>query len=244
MHLKRNEAVLRRKSYETLEYHIWSMSSKESDKEAETSSTHASPIPCPTPSLLLSNEKQGELRELVQCPGCTYILSPPIHGCWNGHQICSTCRERFSECPDPECSAEFIENLRVHFVEQLVSLLTIPCEYSGCKTVIPGDHHRQHIENCGFRWTYYTRYESIFKLIITHSSIPTRPVTCNLETELRCHEKLINFVDYKSHLMNYHKISGGDYRNCAINLVLIEKWSEHLTDSKTNHCRRTYIFLF
>nr|GEW99952.1 E3 ubiquitin-protein ligase SINAT2 [Tanacetum cinerariifolium] len=38
------------------------------------------------------------LYELLECPVCTTIMSPPIYQCPNGHTLCSICKFQVKSC--------------------------------------------------------------------------------------------------------------------------------------------------
>ena len=48
----------------------------------------------------------------LECPLCLDIACPPIFMCSEQHLICSTCRQRLSNCP--ECRLEYIGKPRRH----------------------------------------------------------------------------------------------------------------------------------
>jgi E3 ubiquitin-protein ligase SIAH1 len=77
------------------------------------------------------------LRDL-ECPVCLEYMVPPITLCNNGHDICSTCREKVEECPT--CSGKF-SGIRNVALEKIARRLQYPCTNRdrGCTLTFPID---------------------------------------------------------------------------------------------------------
>ena len=85
-----------------------------------TSSSILAPTP-PSTDLI----QYSPLLQLVTCPACSHVVSPPVSQCRKGHLYCSTCRtnntcrickQTFSEAPNAA-------------LEKIISLVALPCTY-------------------------------------------------------------------------------------------------------------------
>ncbi|PWA71766.1 hypothetical protein CTI12_AA277410 [Artemisia annua] len=79
------------------------------------------------------------LYELLECPVCTTIMSPPIHQCPNGHTLCSICKFQVkSRCPI--CRID-MGSIRCLALEKVAEPLKVPynCPYSGSQCSVTGN---------------------------------------------------------------------------------------------------------
>jgi hypothetical protein len=65
------------------------------------------------------------ILNLLKCPKCSQYVTAPIYMCKNGHNLCSECMQRVTECPT--CSEICIDSQNI-LVEQIAKLLLYPCE--------------------------------------------------------------------------------------------------------------------
>nr|GEX30012.1 E3 ubiquitin-protein ligase SINAT2-like [Tanacetum cinerariifolium] len=74
------------------------------------------------------------LYEILECPVCTTIMSPPIYQCPNGHTLCSICKFQVKSCC-PICRIN-MDSIRCLALEKVAEPLKAPynCPYSECST--------------------------------------------------------------------------------------------------------------
>jgi hypothetical protein len=138
----------------------------------------------------------GELQELVsptdllrslECPICTEVCQAPIFLCTNGHNICSNCKPKLTQCG--LCNGR-LTNTRNYAIESIVAASKFKCRY-GCEELVKGDQQEKHGKSCQLR-----------------------PIPCNEHSaSTKCNGRLIPFQDYFTHLKDAHKISGEGVRD-------------------------------
>ncbi|GJY57084.1 E3 ubiquitin protein ligase SINAT2 [Tanacetum coccineum] len=83
----------------------------------------------------------NNLYELLVCPVCTDVMSPPIYQCTNGHALCSVCKFQVKSCC-PICRINMgSTSIRCLVLEKLVSQpleLSYDCPYPGSQCSITG----------------------------------------------------------------------------------------------------------
>jgi hypothetical protein len=91
-----------------------------------------------------------ELLKELECPVCSEYMASPIKMCENGHNICSGCKERLSECPS--CRGKFI-NARNISLEKFAAIAIYPCKNRevGCEETFTADNRESHMAVCLFR---------------------------------------------------------------------------------------------
>jgi hypothetical protein len=74
-------------------------------------------------------------------------MASPIKMCENGHNICSSCKEHLSDCPN--CRGTFI-NVRNITLEKLAATAVYPCnnKEAGCKETFTLDDRNKHLSVC------------------------------------------------------------------------------------------------
>ena len=73
-----------------------------------------------------------EVLEQLECPVCMQYMLPPITLCGNGHNICSSCKQKIQKCPT--CREPLSDTLRNRALEKLAVRVEFPCpnELYGC----------------------------------------------------------------------------------------------------------------
>ncbi|KAB0361631.1 hypothetical protein FD754_005787 [Muntiacus muntjak] len=109
---------------------------------AGTSRSVAAPTGTPSP--------RSDWASLLQCPGRSDYVLPPILQCQGGHLVCGNCRPRIScwpTCLDPLGS---IRNLAM---EKVADSVLFPCRYAsyGCGAALPHTEKADHEELCACR---------------------------------------------------------------------------------------------
>ena len=91
-----------------------------------------------------------ELLKELECPVCLEYMASPIKMCENGHNICSSCKERLSECPN--CRGKFI-NVRNITLENLGATAIYPCKNreAGCEETFNVDGRNKHLSVCSYQ---------------------------------------------------------------------------------------------
>jgi len=93
-----------------------------------------------------------DLLKELECPVCLEYMTSPIKMCENRHNICSSCKERLSNCPT--CRGKFI-NIRNISLEKSAASAIFPCKNteSGCEeTLLIGDR-TNHQSECMYQST-------------------------------------------------------------------------------------------
>jgi hypothetical protein len=91
-----------------------------------------------------------ELLEQLECPVCGEYMSSPIKMCENGHNICSSCKERVSNCPS--CRGMFLIARNIALV-QLAATAIYPCKNreGGCEETFTLNDRENNNAECLFR---------------------------------------------------------------------------------------------
>ncbi|KAK1661549.1 hypothetical protein QYE76_049708 [Lolium multiflorum] len=86
--------------------------------------------------------------DVLDCPGCSTPLRPPIFQCSMGHFVCSSCRDKLPKKACSVCSWAILN--RCHGMERVVDSIVVPCTYAdhGCAEMIPYHQKREHEEAC------------------------------------------------------------------------------------------------
>ncbi|XP_021958426.1 putative E3 ubiquitin-protein ligase SINA-like 9 isoform X2 [Folsomia candida] len=94
--------------------------------------------------------KLSRLLDLIECPVCREIPSPPIYNCENGHFACATCLPRLTTNRCPYCLATFTR-MRNYPLESLVTTGSVPCDFVqfGCtQDSLTLLEYERHVESC------------------------------------------------------------------------------------------------
>jgi len=77
-------------------------------------------------------------------------MTSPIKMCENGHNICSSCKERLSDCPS--CRGEFCK-VRNIALETLAATAIYPCKNreAGCGETFTTNDKDSHLAECLFQ---------------------------------------------------------------------------------------------
>ena len=88
-----------------------------------------------------------DLLKELECPVCLEYMASPIKMCENGHNVCSSCKERLSDCPT--CRGTFI-NVRNIVLEKLAASAVYPCKNreAGCEETLPLVERNKHLSAC------------------------------------------------------------------------------------------------
>ncbi|XP_051223196.1 E3 ubiquitin-protein ligase SINA-like 7 [Lolium perenne] len=86
--------------------------------------------------------------DVLDCPGCSTPLRPPIFQCSMGHFVCSSCRDKLPKKACSVCSWAILN--RCHGMERVVDSIVVPCTYAdhGCAEMISYHQKREHEEAC------------------------------------------------------------------------------------------------
>ncbi|CAH0393698.1 unnamed protein product [Bemisia tabaci] len=92
----------------------------------------------------------AEIRELMKCPVCYDLVSPPVKVCRYGHAVCNSCLHSVTECP--LCKSLFSAGKQT-LLDNFLTAFPYPCPFSedGCDQVHPLTSHRKHVRDCDFR---------------------------------------------------------------------------------------------
>lgn len=95
--------------------------------------------------------QNNDLTSLFECPVCFDYVLPPILQCQNGHLVCSSCRQKITNCPT--CRVSISYNIRNLQMEKLAPTLLFSCKYSsaGCTKSLPYNNKPEHEELCEFK---------------------------------------------------------------------------------------------
>jgi E3 ubiquitin-protein ligase SIAH1 len=85
----------------------------------------------------------------LECSVCMEYMLPPITLCGNGHNICSSCKQKFQKCPT---CREPLSGTRNKTLENLAERVECPCPNKphGCTLTFPIALIREHEEVCQF----------------------------------------------------------------------------------------------
>jgi E3 ubiquitin-protein ligase SIAH1 len=97
----------------------------------------------------LSRALDEALLKDLECPVCMEYMVPPIKLCKNGHNICSSCKNRVQYCPT--CKVDFSE-IRNLALENIARRQKYPCpnRKSGCLDLFSIEHIAEHHAVCGY----------------------------------------------------------------------------------------------
>lgn len=97
-----------------------------------------------------SDEPPSSLDNVLDCPVCSALVMPPIYQCPNGHLLCSSCREKVTDCPTCRAPMGCIRNLAA---EKLAKKKPFWCKNrdSGCPLKLAFIDHDLHDKHCEFR---------------------------------------------------------------------------------------------
>ena len=96
-----------------------------------------------------SQDLSKGVLEQLECPVCTEYMQPPITLCANGHNICSSCKQKLQNCP---ICREPLSRIRNKALEKLAERVECPCpnEPHGCTLTFPIALIREHEDVCRF----------------------------------------------------------------------------------------------
>jgi E3 ubiquitin-protein ligase SIAH1 len=122
-----------------------------------------------------------EVLEQLECPVCMEYLLPPITMCPNGHNICSSCKEKLKKCPT---CRETLSNTRNKALEKLAVRVECPCHNKphGCTLTFPITLISEHQDVCEYN-----------------------PLVCPLQEQVHCNWKG-TFQEVKDHVIQKHKV--------------------------------------
>ncbi|XP_063221402.1 E3 ubiquitin-protein ligase SIAH1B-like [Bacillus rossius redtenbacheri] len=72
--------------------------------------------PAAMTSLVLKRSRE-DVMQLLECPVCLTVMTPPIHMCANGHDVCHKCWQQLTKCP--LCKARLLSARNI-VLEQLL----------------------------------------------------------------------------------------------------------------------------
>lgn len=121
-----------------------------------------------------------DVLEQLECPVCMEYMLPPITLCGNGHNICSTCKEKLKNCPT--CRQPLFQ-IRNRTLEKLAVRVECPCpnEPYGCTLTFPIALIREHQDVCEYS-----------------------PLVCPLRKLVNCNWKG-HFEEVKHHVTQKHR---------------------------------------
>ena len=90
-----------------------------------------------------------DVLEQLEFPVCTEYMLPPITLCCNGHNICSSCKQKIQKCPT--CREPQLDT-RIKALEKVVIPVECPCANKphGCTLNFPIALTREHEDVCQF----------------------------------------------------------------------------------------------
>ena len=90
-----------------------------------------------------------DVLEQLQCPVCMEYMLPPITICGNGHNICSSCKQKIQTCPT---CREPLSDTRNRALETLALRVECPCANKphGCTLNFPIALIHEHEDVCQF----------------------------------------------------------------------------------------------
>lgn len=92
---------------------------------------------------------QSALLELLECPVCMDIMSPPLLQCTNGHMLCNDCRGKIYKCP--QCKVSLNSCSRNRALESLAeTALLVNCPNHGCRKPFKLSRLAKHSTVCEF----------------------------------------------------------------------------------------------
>jgi E3 ubiquitin-protein ligase SIAH1 len=96
-----------------------------------------------------AHDLSKDVLEQLECPVCMEYMLPPITFCANGHNICSSCKQKIQKCP---ACREPISNARNRALENLALRVECPCPNKphGCTLTFPIALIREHEVVCQF----------------------------------------------------------------------------------------------
>jgi E3 ubiquitin-protein ligase SIAH1 len=126
-----------------------------------------------------------DVLEQLKCPVCKEYMLPPIMLCGNGHNICSSCKEKFPKCPT---CRESLSNTQNKALENLALRVEFPCHNKphGCTLTFPIALIREHQDVC--------EYNPLVS-----------PIHCPLRNRDHCNWKGA-FQEVKHHVIQKHKL--------------------------------------
>jgi E3 ubiquitin-protein ligase SIAH1 len=91
-----------------------------------------------------------DLLKELECPICLEYMVSTISMCENGHNMCTCCRSKVSNCPS--CKGEFIKGRNIT-LEKVAAIAVYPCKNreAGCKKALKKDNITYHILACGYQ---------------------------------------------------------------------------------------------
>ncbi|PSN32498.1 hypothetical protein C0J52_24147 [Blattella germanica] len=99
-------------------------------------------------SSLTKDPNEGLLKAL-ECPCCAEYMVPPIFLCENGHNICNSCKSKFSRCSD--CNQPYLRSRNIT-LETITKQVEYPCKYrkAGCPNSFALFEIQEHQSDCSF----------------------------------------------------------------------------------------------
>jgi len=96
-----------------------------------------------------SQDLSKDVLEQLECPVCMEYMLPPITLCGNGHNICSSCKQKIKNCPT--CREPFFQ-IRNRTLEKLAVRVECPCPNKphGCTLTFPIALIREHQDVCEY----------------------------------------------------------------------------------------------
>jgi E3 ubiquitin-protein ligase SIAH1 len=115
-----------------------------------------------------------EVLEQLECPVCKEYMPPPIMICGNGHNICSSCKEKLRKCPT---CREPLSDTRNKALENLALRIVCPCHNKphGCTLTLPITLIHEHHSVCEYsplvcplRETVHCNWKGAFQEFMDH----------------------------------------------------------------------------
>jgi hypothetical protein len=96
-----------------------------------------------------THDLSKDMLEQLECPVYMQYMLPPITLCGNGHNICSSCKQKIRKCPT--CREPFSDT-RNRTLEKLALRVECPCpnEPHGCTLTFPIALIREHQDVCEY----------------------------------------------------------------------------------------------
>jgi len=91
-----------------------------------------------------AHDLSDDVLEQLECPVCMQYMLPPITMCGNGHNICSSCKQKIQKYPN--CREPLSDTLRNRALEKLAVRVECPCSNKphGCTLTFPIALIREH----------------------------------------------------------------------------------------------------
>ncbi|KAK9722553.1 Seven in absentia protein family [Popillia japonica] len=98
----------------------------------------------------MAPDKASEIIAKVKCSNCSEILQGFLYLCTTGHNICSKCKNKQTQCV--QCNGG-ITNIRNPVLESLIRFFKLPCPYfdGGCEQIFDEDNMAEHKQRCRYR---------------------------------------------------------------------------------------------